>query len=170
MIGLLIGFSGTCALLLAGSGGDLSSINYFAMLIVLAAICYGVNLNLIKYRLAKLKALTITAVSLMVAGPVAAIYLWGFTDFNHTLSQHKGPWFALSLVMMLGVIDTAMALVIFNYLVKITTPVFASSVTYLIPIVAVLWGLWDGEQLLWGHYLAMGLILTGLYVTNRRLA
>lgn len=69
---------------------------------------------------------------------------------------------------ILGVLGTALALIIFNALVKLATPVFASSVTYLIPIVAVFWGVWDGETLVVGQYVGMAATLLGVWVGNSK--
>ena len=166
-IGLVTGFLGTVALILAGSGGDLSSINYYGLYIVLATIFYGVNLNLIKYKMPDLKALTITSISLMMVGPIALSYLFLFTDFTAKIQAGQGAWLSLGAVVLLGVMGTAIALILFNQLVKITSPIFTSSVTYLIPIIAVLWGLLDGEQLAIGHYIGLILIISGVYLSNR---
>jgi len=167
-LGLLVGFVGTSVLLLAGSQGQLSQINYFAFFVIGAAVCYGFNVNIIKYKLGEIDSVTITSLSLLIAGPVALVYLVWFSNLNRETITADGALFALGLVVVLGILGTAIALILFNYLVKISTPIFASSVTYLIPIVAVLWGLWDGETLLVGHYIAMALILFGLYITHRR--
>ena len=77
-------------------------------------------------------------------------------------------WWSLGAVGLLGIMGTAIALVLFNKLVQITNPVFASSVTYLIPIVALVWGLIDGEKLFIGQIAGMVLILAGVFIANRR--
>ena len=69
---------------------------------------------------------------------------------------------------MLGLMSTAVATILFNQLVKISTPMFASSVTYLMPIVIVMWGLLDGEQLQAGHFIGMAAIVGGVYLANRK--
>jgi drug/metabolite transporter (DMT)-like permease len=71
-------------------------------------------------------------------------------------------------VVLLGCMSTAVAISLFNELVKISTPLFTSSVTYLMPIVSVGWGLLDGEKLYAGHYLGMAAILGGVYLANRK--
>jgi drug/metabolite transporter (DMT)-like permease len=53
-------------------------------------------------------------------------------------------------------------------MVIITNPIFASSVTYIIPVVAVIWGLLDGEQLRAPHYIGMALIIFGVYLANKK--
>lgn len=168
LVGMIIGFAGTVALILSGSSGEFSNFNYYALFVVLATIFYGVNLNVIKYYLADLKALTITSVSLLFMGPLAGMVLFGFTPFMDTMQQAEGAWLAFGYVMTLGVVGTALALIIFNNLVQMTTPVFTSSVTYIIPIVAVIWGVVDGEELYLVHYISMAAILTGVYLVNRK--
>ncbi len=168
LVGMIIGFAGTVALILSGSSGQFSNFNYYALFVVLATIFYGVNLNVIKYYLADLKALTITSVSLLFMGPLAGMVLFGFTPFMNTMQYTEGAWLAFGYVMTLGVVGTALALIIFNNLVQMTTPVFTSSVTYIIPIVAVIWGVVDGEELYLVHYISMAAILAGVYLVNRK--
>jgi len=166
--GLIIAFVGTAILLAAGSDGGLRGINFYALFIVLATICYGINLNVIKYYLADLKPLVITSVSLLFMGPLAGIYLLTFTDFSVTLATKEGAPEAFGYVSLLGVMGTAIALILFNKLVQITNPLFTSTVTYLIPIVALIWGFWDNEALGLGQVIGMLAIFAGVYVTNKK--
>ena len=166
--GLIIAFVGTAILLAAGSDGGLRGINFYALFIVLATICYGINLNVIKYYLADLKPLVITSVSLLFMGPLAGIYLLTLTDFSVTLATKEGALEAFGYVSLLGVMGTAIALILFNKLVQITNPLFTSTVTYLIPIVALIWGFWDNEALGLGQVIGMLAIFAGVYVTNKK--
>jgi drug/metabolite transporter (DMT)-like permease len=166
--GMVIAFSGTAFLILAGSGLDITGLNFFVLFIVLATAMYGTNLNLIKYKITELNALTITSISLTLVGPIAAIYLFGFTDFVHKAQHTDGALTSLMAVVGLGVVSTGMATVMFNKLVKMTTPIFTSSVTYIMPMIAVGWGLLDGETLLIGHFIGMAFIILGVYLVNRR--
>jgi drug/metabolite transporter (DMT)-like permease len=165
--GMLIGFAGTTWLVLAGSQGNIM-INIYALLIIGATVCYGVNVNLIKFKLSDLDALTITSVSMAMVGPIAAAFLFLNTDFLYVMNNDPYAWWSLGAVGLLGIMGTAIALVLFNKLVQITNPVFASSVTYLIPIVALVWGLIDGEKLFIGQIAGMVLILAGVFIANRR--
>lgn len=167
-IGLTIGFLGTAVLVTAGSGGLMENIDFYGLFVVLATVFYGINVNIIKFKLIGLRALTITSISLLIVLPFAATYLFGFTDFIYKLNNAEGAIFSLGVVVLLGVMGTAIALVLFNKLVQITTPIFTSSVTYLIPIFAVLWGYLDGEVLLFPHYSGMAIILVGVFITNRK--
>jgi drug/metabolite transporter (DMT)-like permease len=161
VVGILLGFGGATLLSLSRTGGSISGINLYALLIVLACLLYGTNLNFIKFKIPDLSALAITSVSVLLIAPLAFIYLVGFTDFTDTLMQQPGAWKAFGFVVILGCMSTAVATVLFNKLVKISTPLFASSVTYVMPIVAVMWGVLDGEQLL-------GMIIGGVYLANKK--
>lgn len=167
-LGIFLAFVGTAVLLTAGSEGGLSGFNYYAIFIVLATMCYGTNLNLIKYYLADLNAVVITGVSILLVGPLAAIYLFVGTDFTEKLVSAPGAYEALGYISLLGVMSTSIALILFNRLVQITTPIFSSMVTYLIPIVAIAWGLLDGETLVAGQFIGMGAVLIGVFITNRK--
>ncbi len=168
VIGILLGFMGAIVLMFARSGGHLGSLNVFALLILIACMLYGSNLNFIKYKITDLKALTITSISLLLISPLAIIYLFCFTDFVTKVQVVEGAWKACGFIVLLGIMSTAIATFLFNRLVKISTPVFASSVTYLMPIVAVGWGLFDGESLGWGHFLGMAAVIIGVYLANRK--
>ena len=166
LFGLFIGLAGTVVLILAGSSGSLDGISYYALLIVAASICYGFNTNVIKNYLSDLSPVVITSVSLLLAGPPAMIYLFGLSDFPEKVGA-TASWWPLVAIVVLGVIGTALALIMFNKLVQIRTAVFASSVTYLVPMVAIGWGMIDGESLSYQHLLGMVAILGGVYVANR---
>jgi len=166
--GILLGLAGTVVLSLARSGGSIVGFNAFALLIVLGCLMYGSNLNFVKFKIPDLRSLTITSVSLLLVGPLACIYLFGFTDFTQKLLTHDGAWRSFGFVIVLGLMSTAVATVIFNKLVKITNPLFTSSVTYLMPIVSVMWGVVDGEIIQATHFIGMAAIVGGVYLANRK--
>jgi drug/metabolite transporter (DMT)-like permease len=168
IVGTLIGFGGTLILMLARSGGDISGINYFALLIVAACALYGTNVNWVKFKAHHVSALTLTSVSVMLIAPLAIAYLFTFTGFTSKLGHVDGSWTALGFIALLGCMSTAVATYLFAVLLKISTPLFASSVTYLMPLVSVGWGLLDGEQLYAGHYLGMAAIIGGVWLANRK--
>ena len=167
-LGVFLGFAGTAALVLAGSWDSLSTINSYGLFILAATFCYGINVNVIKFNVKGLDAMTVTSVSLGMIVPVALTYLLFFTDAAHQIATEPIARQSFMYIAILGIMSTAVAMALFNMLIQITSPIFTSSVTYLIPIVAILWGLWDGEVLLPGHYLGMLGVLTGVYLTNRK--
>jgi drug/metabolite transporter (DMT)-like permease len=169
LIGIILGLAGTVILILANSDGEISGVNLFALLVIIACVFYATNVNYVKYKITDLNALTITSVSLLLVGPLALFYLFGFTEFTHKMKTNPGAWTALGYILLLGFMSTSLATILFNKLVKLTSPIYTSSVTYLIPIVAVLWGLFDGEKLYPGHFAGMAAIIAGVYLANRKI-
>lgn len=169
-IGLVIAFIGVVILLMVKEGGlgNFNEINAYALLVLLACACYGLNLNIIKYRFVELKPVAITAISLSIVLPLALIFLFTSTQFSFKILHVEGAVQAAGYIAILGIVGTALALILFNVMVKVATPVFASSVTYLIPVVAIMWGLLDGEVLLPGHYFGIIAVIFGVWVGNRR--
>jgi len=166
VIGIIIGLGGTLLLITASANGGWN-FNLYALLVMAATVCYGLNLNLIKHKITDLAPLTITGISLLMAAVPATIYLFVGTEF---IAQVQQPGAILSLVsvLILGIIGTAGALVIFNHVVRLTNTVFTSSVTYLIPVVAVLLGVLDGEPFWLQHGVGMAAILVGVWFANRK--
>jgi len=134
---------------------------------VLATLMYGTSVNTLKMKLPHLKAVTVTTLSLATAAPftIGVSLASGVTD---VLAQDPDAWKNLGYVAILGVVGSGVAVILFNRLIQMTTALFSSSVTYAIPVVAILWGIWDGEQILWNHLLGLGIIVTGIYLVNKR--
>ena len=168
IIGIVLGLAGTVILIAANARGSFGGVNLFALLVIMACIFYATNLNYIKYKITDLGALTITSVSLLLIGPLALIYLLAFTEFTHKMQTEDGAWVAFGYTLLLGFMSTSLATILFNKLVKISSPLYTSSVTYLIPVVAVLWGVFDGESLFPGHFAGMAAIIGGVYLANRK--
>jgi drug/metabolite transporter (DMT)-like permease len=162
--GLVMGFVGSLAIALVGSGGELGTLNAHALLVVAATLSYGISANTIKSALPDVRPLTLAAMALASVSPVAVGYLL-FSDFP---SRALVPAHATALagVAALGIVGTGVALIVFNKLIQMTSAIYATSVTYLIPLVAVAWGLADRETLHQGHYAGMALILAGVYLVN----
>lgn len=169
VIGFLLSLGGTVLLILSRSGGQLGGFNFFALLIVIACVFYGCNVNFLKYKIqSSLGSMTITSVALLFIGPLALAYLFSATDFTTKLSETPGAWTAFGYIVFLGIMSTAIATLLFTKLIKISSPIFASSVTYIMPIVAVMWGVLDGEHLYLGHYIGMTAVIGGVYLANRK--
>lgn len=167
LVGLIIGFIGTIALSFISSSGDMGEFNHFALYVILATMMYGFSGNFIKKYLNGIHPVTLTALAVFTVGPFSIIFLFS-TDFISRLSTIDGVWVSLGYLFLLGAIGTAFALVLFNRLIQNTTAVFASSVTYLIPVMAVIWGILDGESFFVLHLLGMGMITLGVYLVNKR--
>ncbi len=168
VVGILVGLAGTVLLMLSRSGGSALGFNAYGLLIVVACAFYGLNLNFVKFNITNMGSLTITSVSIAMIGPLGALVLFGLTDFTTTLQTVPGAGTAAAYVALLALMSTALAGLIFNKLVRLTTPLFASMVTYIMPLVSVMWGVLDGEQLYVTHFIGMAAILGGVYLANRR--
>ena len=165
ILGVLIGLTGALTLILKGAELNPDQNYAFALLIVVASIGYAFNINILKKHLEELSALTITTgnfVILMIPA-IVVLSLTGFFDVE-AIVEAKTSLFYL---VLLAVFGTAMAKTLFNKLVKISSPIFSSSVTYLIPIVAIFWGVLDGERIYFDQFFAGALVLLGVYLTNK---
>lgn len=168
IVGLLISFGGAIILALARADGAIGGFNGYALLVVLACALYGTNVNYLKYKVQGLGSLTVTSVSLLLIWPFALVYLLSFTDFTAKLIEQPCAWQAAGYIIILALMSTAVANLIFNKLLQISSPLFAASVTYVMPIVSVMWGVLDGEKLYLGHFIGMAAILGGVYLANRK--
>ncbi len=168
MLGVIIGFIGTAILILKGAELNPNQNYLYAGFVIASTLMYAINVNIIKRYLQDIKPLTI-AVGNFVPIIVPAFIILLFTGFfkaealngEHVLTS-------LLYVSILSLFGTALAKVLFNKLVQISTPVFASSVTYIMPIVALGWGLLDGEGFSVLQGFATLIILIGVYLANKK--
>lgn len=165
--GVLLGLTGTTILILYGQANPDLGDYRFALLILVATICYGTNLNFIKKYLQDIHPLTISSISFMLVGLLALGYLFT-TDFITRIQESTVSQASLGYIAILAVIGTALASILFFWLTQQTDALFASTVTYLIPIVAIIWGLMDGEVFGVYHIIGMLLILGGVYLAGKR--
>ena len=167
-IGIFLGLIGALGLIIYSSneGYFLDNINYYSLFIVVATICYGINVNQVKYKIKGLTGLELTSIAFMFVGPFAGFYLL-FTDFSFALSTND-YMLNLGYIAILAVIGTVLALVIFNTLILYTSALFGASVTYFIPVFAIMWGIFDGENITIWQFLWIGLIFIGVYLVNKR--
>lgn len=166
LAGLALGLTGATGLILAGDGFHLGTINSYALYIVLATCFYSISINQIKARLAHLSGVQVTSLSFMFIGPVALVYLLT-TDLAAVAATPSWPIHFLALAA-LGMIGTALAMLLMNSLIRHSSAVAASSVTYIIPIFAIMWGVVDGEKVTLPHLFCMCLILSGVYLISRK--
>ncbi len=163
--GVLIGLIGA-VLLIGGkslnfSGGE----NIFGLFIIIATLFYGINSQEIKNHLKNIDSISIAAFSFMFIGPFAGVSLL-FTDFGKAINS---PDFTDSLIsiIILALVNSTIATVIFNYLISKTSAIFSSSVTYIIPFFSTIWGLFFGERIFIYQIFAMILIFAGIYLINK---
>ena len=166
IIGVIIGFLGALVLVLGKSGAGLHVDVLYSLLPVIATFCYGMSSNLTKQRLQDQNAIYTTALAMFSMGLPVLIGLF-FTDAPNKIISGQ-VWFSFACVSTLSIFGTLIAWMLFYRLVQRTDALFAASVTYLIPIVAIAWGLRDGEKLSLMQLGGMALILIGVYFTTKQ--
>jgi drug/metabolite transporter (DMT)-like permease len=168
VIGVIIGFLGTVFLILEGADLNPKQNYLFAAYVIIATLMYATNVNIIKKHLQDVKALSIATGNYVCIYIPALIVLLITNFFSEETFNHPRFNESLFYVVFLSVFGTAIAKVLFNRLVQISTPIFASSVTYIMPIIAVLWGLSDGETFSLNQAFATLIILCGVYIANKK--
>lgn len=167
IIGILISLLGSALLFFTPTGPiGMQQLGY-GMLVVIATMCYALNVYLVASQLQKIPSLHIAAVALLVNALPALVILLFSGYFAHDFSVDKILYSSLA-ACVLGVFGTALASIMFYMLIKRSGPVFSSLITYAIPVVAILWGVYFGEET--GIYQIMGLLvlLTGVYLVIKR--
>ena len=164
--GVLLGFAGTLLLVaqefsLAGNGDA-----RYALLVVIAALCYGINVNTIKYKLEGVTPMAIALANFIAIALPALILLLTSAFPWATFYRDTTIMTSLGYILILALFGTAFAKVLFNKLLTISSAVFSISITYLLPIVAIGWGVLDGEHFGGMQWLASGLILGGIYLVT----
>lgn len=165
-MGILLGLLGSSLLIFSRNTGQINISDPYVFLILTATVLYGININNVVQNLSHLPALNMAAYTFIFIGPLAFVILLG-TDFFSKITNPENlqPSFCL---FLLGILGSGLASIVFNRVVQLASGLFASSVTYLIPIVALFWGLIDHEQVTLQHYAGMAVILSGVYLVNRR--
>lgn len=166
VIGVVLGLTGCFLLVLFGKTAN-GETNYFcAFLVVIATICYALNVNLIKRYLSDVSPIAITTGNFLTLLIPAVIILFanGYADVMTQPEVIHSTLF----IIILGMIGTGIANILYYQLIQITSPLFASSVTYFIPIIAMSWGFLDGESLNFMQFVGAGIILSGVYLAGKK--
>lgn len=167
ILGVLIGLIGAITLISYGENISLENKDFtYGFYVIAATICYAVNINFIKVKLAEVNSLNITSFGFLLIGPLAGMYLLS-TDFLTVLDTDPNAIKAIGFIVLLAVFGTSIAVILFNMLIKRVSPVFASSVTYIIPIFAIFWGFVDGENIAINQLVSIAIILLGVYIVNK---
>jgi drug/metabolite transporter (DMT)-like permease len=164
-IGVLIGFAGVCLLTLTQKNISIHNLGY-ASLVILGTISYGVNVNLVSHYLKEINPIHIATISLAFMSIPAGWVLWQQGFFKIDFSDTTVQW-ALFNTILLGLVASAFATVLFYILVRKASGLFASLVTYGIPFVALFWGFIDGETITITGLICLVIILLGVFLANR---
>jgi drug/metabolite transporter (DMT)-like permease len=167
--GVLIGFVGAVIIVLGGGGKlDLFDQITYSLAVVLATVGYGLSTVTIKKYLNQTPPILSTGLAFLMMAIPYGLYLLFFGQIDVVFAESPRAWASLGYVAILGAVGTALAVYLYYRLIQMTDPIVASSVTYLVPIVALAWGLLAGESISWGQVLGMGVVLVGVYLANRK--
>ena len=166
IIGITVSLTGSVLLFFAQPGFRENSNITDVLLVVIATIMYGINVNMVGKFLRDIPSLHIASVALSLSAVPAIIVLW-FTGYFKEDIFSRPMLIATGFTFILGIMGTALASVLFYMLIKRAGIVFSSMVTYAIPLVAVLWGIFYGEEVGWKQVVCLIIILSGVYIANR---
>jgi drug/metabolite transporter (DMT)-like permease len=166
VFGVIIGLIGTLLLIVNGAMNHPNQNYWYTVLVLIASICYATNVNLLKKHLSDVKPLSISTGNFLVMLIPALIVLLS-TDFLSVV-ENAEVQNSMIYIIILGVVGTGIANIIFFKLIQMSSPVFATSVTYLIPVVAFFWGLLDNEMLTPIQFIGAFIILIGVYLSSKK--
>jgi len=166
-LGVALGIIGTVYLLTPQSEQLSDKTLYYSIIAILGTVCYGWSANILKAHLEDLNAIQITTISFTFIGPWAGIYLF-CGNFLEIMQSHPKALTSLGSIAILAIMSSAIAVIAFNKLIKMTGPLFATSCTYIIPIIAIIWGISDKEIIAMHHIIGFIIILSGVYLVNKR--
>jgi drug/metabolite transporter (DMT)-like permease len=162
--GVLVGFAGLVMLSLLR--GPVSANDNGVLLILIATIFYGINVNLVSHFLKGIDGLKIASVSLAIMAIPSAAIMWQQNVFSIARYDEEARW-SIAVACLLGIVGSAIATAVYYILIQRAGGLFASLVTYAIPIVAMIWGLLANESITGIEIGCLAIILTGVYLANR---
>lgn len=167
-LGIFIGFAGILCLKLLGENKTDNSIDYnYAWFLVLATFFYGLSNQILSRYLHSENPITITATAFLMLLPFASVYLFSTPVFE-VFKTKPDAWIDFASIATLSIFGTAIALPLYNWLAQKTGVLFASTLTFVMPIVSLAWGMIDGEALGIQHIASMLIILTGVYLVRKK--
>ncbi|MFK7936795.1 MAG: DMT family transporter, partial [Saprospiraceae bacterium] len=164
-VGIIVGLLGAMLLVFFAQSGTVTGNPLYALLCIIATACYAASSNTVQSYLNDMNPLTLSAVSFMFIGPPALVYLLS-TDFMPTMQTAETAWSSLGYISILAIFGTVLASIFFYRLVQMTDAIFASTVSYMVPVVALGWGIVDGEPINAFYLIGMALILSGVYLSR----
>ncbi|MDG0967961.1 MAG: EamA family transporter [Flavobacteriaceae bacterium] len=169
-LGVAIGLMGSMGLVWGGlsNSGNLNPV--YLLLIVMATCCYAINIHFLKIHLVQVGVMAITLGNFIFMAPVALIILLSSDFFSAKTFEHPEIYTSIGYITVLALAGSAFAKYLFNKFVKITSAIFASSVTYTLPIVALFWGISDGETITAFQLFSTVIILFGVYLSHQKKA
>jgi drug/metabolite transporter (DMT)-like permease len=175
LIGVLIGFAGACLLIFYGTGNEGANLTshapwIYSGMIVVATLGYGIANNIIKKHLQDVPGYIVSAFSYLVFAIPLVFWLFFFSDFQARVFHHPHGLSSLGFICLLAIFGSAIAIILYVRLVQVSNALFGSLVTYLMPIVSVLWGIFANEKMNYITIVSLVIILTGIIIASQKKA
>ena len=168
IIGVIIGLIGSIFLIYEGSNINPDQNLMFVGFIIIASICYATSVNMLKVHLQHVPAISIALGNFLCILPPAIVILFNSGFMSLDIANNQEVQDSLFYIIILSIFGSAFAKILFNKFIQIASPVFASSVTYTLPVVAVMWGFVDGETISIKQFFATSIILVGVFLANKK--
>jgi drug/metabolite transporter (DMT)-like permease len=162
--GVLLGFAGVVLLLLPDLRGGMSYNLAGGLAVVLSSVSYALAAVYARRTFRDLDPMMLSSGQLLT-GFAMTLPLAFLFEHPLSLSPSLQAWGAL---LALSVFGTAIAYVIYYWILDHGSSVQASLVTYIIPIGAIFWGwLLLNEGIHWTFLVGLAAILLGIMITSR---
>ena len=165
VLGVVLGLVGAMSLIALKRTDGLPAWSIYAALPIVGTMLYGISGNIVKRYLYALPPTATSALALTFVGPISIGLALG-SGLPETLATDPNGWRSLGYVAILAVMSSALALVMWNMLLQRTSALRAATVTYLMPVVAIGWGLLDGEDISWMQVGMIAVVLSGVYIVS----
>lgn len=166
LLGVVLGLAGAAVLILFNSSSAVSGNAFYAALCALATLCYAINANVVNRHLRDQHPAGIASAAFMITGILFLIGLW-WSDGWSVARDHKDGMVGLSYIFYLAAMGTVGGSILYFWLLQRTSAIYATSVTYLIPIAALILGSADGESIGFTDLAGTGVILLGVYLARK---
>lgn len=166
MLGVFIGLLGSIMLIMAGAHINPHQNHWYGILVLVASVGYALNVNILKKYLSEISPLAIATGNFVVIFIPALLILISTGYFDEVWTTPKIQ-VSTGYIAILALFGTALAKILFNKMIQISSTVFASSVTYTMPVVSVMWGIFDGERFGWYQGISAVIVLAGVYLANQ---
>ncbi|MBL7775780.1 MAG: EamA family transporter [Saprospiraceae bacterium] len=166
LLGVLLGLSGAVVLIIFNASSGVSGNGFFAVLCAVAALCYAVNANVVNQYLRDQHPAAIASAAFILTGWMFLLGLWWSGGWQ-AVAAHPDGWTGLGYIFYLAALGTVGGSILYFWLLQRTSAIFATSVTYLLPIAALALGALDGEVIGLTDLAGTGVILGGVYLARK---
>jgi drug/metabolite transporter (DMT)-like permease len=166
IVGVTIGLAGALILILFNAQSAIDGNIFFAALCALATVCYAINANVVGRHLQRMHPAGIASAAFMLSG---FLFMGGlfWSDGWSVAWTHPDGMKGLGYITYLAAIGTVGGSILYFWLLQRTSAIFATSVTYLLPIGALVFGAFDGESIVATDLLGTAVILIGVYLARK---